>query len=141
MKPTLLLTWALLAAGSTLVLAQQPGDDPFKDLLFAPELVMENQQALALTDDQKSYLKTELRQAQLRFTEQQWKLQDEMERLLALVKQPKVDEQQALAQLEKLLGAERDVKHTQMELLIRIKNSLKPDQQARLQEIKKSKLR
>jgi Spy/CpxP family protein refolding chaperone len=141
MKPTLLLTCALLTAGSTLVLAQQPADDPFKDLLFAPELVMENQQALALTDDQKSYLKTELRQAQLRFTEQQWKLQDEMERLLALVKQPKVDEQQALAQLEKLLGAERDVKHTQMELLIRIKNSLKPDQQARLQQIKKTKLK
>lgn len=135
MKYTSLVLLALVLAGASIVQAQQPPDDPLRDLLFPPELVMQNQQALGLSDDQKNYLKTELRQAQLRFTELQWKLQDEMERLVALLKQPKVDEQQALAQLEKVLAAEHDVKHTQMSLLIRIKNHLKPEQQARLQEI------
>jgi hypothetical protein len=53
-----------------------------------------------------------------------------------LLKPAKVDEQQALLQLEKVLSAERDIKHTQMSLLIRIKNHLTADQQTRLQEIR-----
>jgi len=76
-----------------------------------------------------------MRQAQQRFTEMQWKLQDEMERLAMVIKQPTVDESKALAQLEKVLAAEHDIKLMQMTLLIRIKDHLKPEQQARLQEI------
>jgi Spy/CpxP family protein refolding chaperone len=131
MKSKFLAPFAFFAAA----FAQQPPDDPFKDYLFPPELVMQNQQVLGLTEDQKNYLKTELRQAQQRFTELQWKLQDETDRLTLLVKERTVDEQKALAQLEKVLAAEHDIKHTQMSLLIRIKNHLKPDQQARLQDI------
>jgi Spy/CpxP family protein refolding chaperone len=131
MKSKFLATLALLSAA----FAQQPQDDPFKDYLFPPELVMQNQQALGLTEDQKNYLRTELRQAQQRFTELQWKLEDEMEHLTLLLRESTVDEPKTLAQLEKVLAAERDIKHTQMSLLIRIKNHLKPEQQARLQEI------
>ncbi len=131
MKSTFLVTLAFLSTG----FAQQPPDDPFRDYLFPPELVMQNQQALGLTEDQKNYLKTELRQAQQRFTELQWKLEDEMERLRLLLKEHTVDEPKALAQLDKVLAAERDIKHTQIALLIRIKDHLKPEQQARLQEI------
>lgn len=137
MKSKFLAAFALLTAGFGLVRAQQPQDDPFRDHLFPPELVMQNQQALGLTEDQKNYLKTELRQAQQRFSELQWKLEDEMERLTLLLKEHTVDEAKALAQLEKVIAAERDIKHTQMSLLIRIKNHLKPEQQARLQEIQK----
>jgi|HubBroStandDraft_3_1064219.scaffolds.fasta_scaffold01093_8 Spy/CpxP family protein refolding chaperone len=117
--------------------AEGPADDPMRDHLFPPELVMQNQQALNLSDEQRNFLKTELRQAQMRFTELQWKLSDEMERLVALVKQPQVDEQQTLAQLEKVLAAEREVKRTQISLLVRIKNHLRPDQQALLRELRK----
>jgi Spy/CpxP family protein refolding chaperone len=131
MKSKFLATLALLSAA----FAQQPQDDPFKDYLFPPELVMQNQQALGLTEDQKNYLRTELRQAQQRFTELQWKLEDEVEHLTLLLRERTVDEPKTLAQLEKVLAAERDIKHTQMSLLIRIKNHLKPEQQARLQEI------
>jgi Spy/CpxP family protein refolding chaperone len=127
----------LLLAGTALALAQSPTDDPLRDLFFPPELVMQNQQAIGLGDDQKSFFKTELRQAQQRFTELQWKLADEMERFVALVKQPQVEEQQALAQLDKVLAAEREVKRTQISLLIHIKDHLRPEQQARLQEIRR----
>jgi Spy/CpxP family protein refolding chaperone len=115
--------------------AQQPQDDPFKDYLFPPELVMQNQQALGLTNEQKVSIQSELLQAQQRFTEMQWKLQDEVERLTQLLKERTVDEAKALAQLEKVLAAEHDIKLTQLKLLIRIKNHLKPEQQARLLEI------
>ena len=138
MRSRVLLSLVFLPlAGAALAVAQSPPDDPLRDHFFPPELVMQNQQAISLSDDQKSFFKTELRQAQQRFTELQWKLDDELERFVVLVKQPLVDEPQALAQLDKVLAAEREIKRTQISLLIRLKDHLRPDQQARLQEIRR----
>lgn len=136
-RRTLALTPLLLLAGAALAAAQKPPEDPLRDHFFPPELVMQNQQALGLTDDQRAALKAELRQAQQRFTELQWKLDDEMERFVALIGGPQVNEAQALTQLDKVLAAEREVKRTQVQLLIHIKDRLSPDQQARLQEIRR----
>src|SRR5262249_33310141 len=111
--------------------AQQPPEDPMRDAMFPPELVMQHQQAISLTDEQKNYLKTELRQAQLKFPELQWALQDEVERLVAIVKQNKVDEKEAAAQLDKVLAAEREIKRAQITLLIHIKNNLTAAQQSK----------
>ncbi len=116
--------------------AQQPDQDPIGQSFFAPELVIQHQEAIGLSAEQKEYLKTEIRQAQLKFTELQWKLQDEMEKLVGLAKQPRVDEQQALAQLEKVLAAEREIKKQQVTLLVRIKNKLTPEQQGKLSELR-----
>jgi Spy/CpxP family protein refolding chaperone len=114
----------------------QPGDDPIGQSFFPPELVIQHQEAIGLSEEQKTFLKTEIRQAQLKFTELQWKLQDEMEKMVALVKQPRVEEQEALAQLEKVLASEREIKRAQVTLLVRIKNKLTPEQQAKLSEIR-----
>jgi Spy/CpxP family protein refolding chaperone len=116
--------------------AQHPGDDPIGRNLFPPELVMQNQEAVGLNDEQKTFLKTEIRQAQVKFTDLQWKLQDEMEKMASLIKQPHPDEQQVLAQLEKVLGFEREIKRAQIALLVHIKNKLTPEQQARLEDIR-----
>ena len=124
----------LLATGAAR--AQQPDQDPIGQSFFAPELVIQHQEAIGLSAEQKEYLKTEIRQAQLKFTELQWKLQDEMEKLITLVKQPRVDEQQVLAQLERLLAAEREIKREQVTLLVRIKNKLTAEQQGKLLEIR-----
>jgi Spy/CpxP family protein refolding chaperone len=125
---------ALLASGAAR--GQQPDQDPIGQGFFAPELVIQHQEAIGLSAEQKDFFKAEIRQAQLRFTELQWKLQDEMEKLIALVKQPRVDEQQALAQLEKVLAAEREIKKEQVTLLVRIKNKLTPEQQSKLGELR-----
>src|SRR6267378_7558840 len=102
----------LFAAGASR--AQQPDQDPIGQSFFAPELVIQHQEGIGLSAEQKEYFKTEIRQAQLKFTELQWKLQDEMEKLVSLVKQPRVDEQQILAQLEKLLAAEQQGKLSEL---------------------------
>jgi Spy/CpxP family protein refolding chaperone len=115
--------------------AQQAPEDPLRDVLFPPEVVMQHQQAVGLSDEQKNNLKVEVRQAQLKFTELQWTLQDEMERLSALLKQSKVDEKQAALQLDKVLAAEHEIKRAQLMLLIRIKNNLTPSQQIQLREL------
>ena len=126
---------AFLLAGGTAT-AQQPDQDPIGQSFFAPELVIQHQEAIGLSAEQKEYFKTEIRQAQLKFTELQWKLQDEMEKLVGLAKQPHVDEQQMLAQLEKVLAAEREIKREQVTLLVRIKNKLTPEQQGKLAELR-----
>jgi len=131
---SLLALLGLLAAKP--VRAQQPDPDPMGQNLFAPELVMQHQEAIGLSDEQRTYLKSEIRDAQLKFTEAQFKLQDEMEKMVALVKQPHIEEKDALAQLEKVLAIEREVKRLQVTLLVRIKNKLTPEQQAKLAAIR-----
>ncbi|MCI0332860.1 MAG: periplasmic heavy metal sensor [Planctomycetes bacterium] len=113
----------------------QPPPDPFAGNLFPPELVMQNQQTLGLSEEQKKFLKAELRKMQTSVTELHWDMQDEMEKLAALMKQDQVDEAQALTQLDKVLGLEREIKRTHIGLLIRVKNKLTPEQQAQLRAI------
>jgi len=115
--------------------AQQPPDDPLRGALFPPEAIMQNQQALGLSDDQKNTLKNDLRQAQTRFSELQWALEDAVERLATLLKAPKVDEKTATEQLDKVLNAEREVKRAQLLLLVRLKNGLSAAQQTQLREL------
>src|SRR5215468_7831765 len=110
----------LLVAG--IARAQQPSQDPIGQSFFAPELVIQHQEAIGLSPEQKDFFKAEIRQAQLKFTELQWKLQDEMEKLIAL--------------LDKVLAAEREVKKEQVTLLVRIKNKLTPEQQSKLAELR-----
>ncbi len=136
MRARILCLCAVFLLATGVARAQQPDQDPIGQSFFAPELVIQHQEAIGLSAEQKEYLKTEIRQAQLKFTELQWKLQDEMEKLVTLVKQPRVDEQQVLAQLERLLAAEREIKREQVTLLVRIKNKLTADQQGKLLEMR-----
>lgn len=128
----------LLLLVTTATRAQQPQSDPIAENLFPPELVMQHQQALNLSEEQKEFFKSEFREAQKRFVDLQWKLQDEAEKLAALIKQRQVDETQMLAQLDKLLNAEREIKRMQIALLVRIKNRLTPAQQTQLMELRRS---
>ena len=136
MRAGILCVCAILSLFGVAGYAQQPDQDPIGQSFFAPELVMQHQEAIGLSAEQRDFLKAEIRQAQLKFTELQWKLQDEVERLVALVKQPRVDEQQALAQLERVLAAEREIKKEQVTLLVRIKNKLTPEQQGKLADLR-----
>lgn len=126
----------LLFLSGTPLLAQQQPPDPMGEHLFPPELLMQHQQAIGLSEDQKNFVKAEIQKAQTRFTDVQWQLQDEMEEMVSLVKQGRIDEQKVLAQLEKILNLEREIKRTHLTLVVRMKNKLTLEQQAQLQEIK-----
>jgi Spy/CpxP family protein refolding chaperone len=117
---------------------QQPPDhDPLAQFIFPPELVMQHQREIGLTDEQKAFLRGEIQRVTLRFTELQWQLQDSMEGLASVMKESSVNEQQALSQLDKILDTEREIKHLHIGLAIRIKNKLTPEQQSRLQGMKR----
>jgi hypothetical protein len=84
---------ATLLLGAVLVSAQQPDQpqepkparpaqpprppmDPLGDVMFPPEMVMQHQRELALTDDQKTFMRGEINRTTTRFNELQWQLQD-----------------------------------------------------------------
>ncbi|MEW5978367.1 MAG: periplasmic heavy metal sensor [Acidobacteriota bacterium] len=127
----------LFVAGVPALRAQPPqGHDVLSENLFAPDLVMSHQSAIGLDENQKAYLRAEILKTQTRFTEFQWKLQELMEGLVELLKQHPADEAKVIAQLDKVLGTEREIKTTQITLMVRIKNKLTLEQQSRLRQIR-----
>lgn len=113
--------------------AQQP-PDPIAENVFPPELVLQHQDAIALTDSQREAIRNEIKSTQGRFLDLQWSLQGEVSKLATLLKPARVDEPKAVTQLGKVLDAEREVKRAQITLLVRIKNILTPEQQTKLAE-------
>jgi len=143
MRAKTLLLSAVLLVGALSAIAQQPPPghaphDPVGEALFPPELVMQNQQAIGLDEAQKTFIRSEVLKAQTRFTELQWQLQDAMETLAGLMQQNPVGEQKVMAQLDKILPIEREVKRAQLTLMIRIKNMLTPEQQDKLRQLRPS---
>ena len=132
MSALLLAAWLVIAPAAG---AQQPSD-PIADNLFPPELVMQHQQEIGLTDEQRNAIIAELSRAQPRATEAQWKLQREVQALAALLKQETIDEERLLAQLDRVLALERDIKRVQLTLAARIRTRLTPDQRAKLQSLR-----
>jgi Spy/CpxP family protein refolding chaperone len=157
MKLKLIGLFAIVLALVVVALSQQPPDapsppppaqqgpqhppqpprppDPIAQNLFSPELVMQNRQALGLSDEQKAAIKDELMKASARFNDLNWQMQDEMETMANLTRGTTVDEQRVLAQLDKILSIEREVKRTQISLSIRLKNKLTAEQQTQLQQL------
>ena len=147
MKKRIALLILVMAAaallGPALVSAQQPQQpqqppppmDPLGDVMFPPELIMGHTRDLGLTDEQKTFMRAEIQKSTTRFNELQWQVQDAMEALHALMKANPVSEQQALAQLDKVLDTEREIKRLHFGLAIALKNKLTPEQQAKLHEL------
>jgi Spy/CpxP family protein refolding chaperone len=93
---------------------------------------------IGLDDAQKTAIKNEVMKVQGRFTDLQFELQGESEKMIRLLQEKPVDETKVLAEVDRILGIEKEVKKMQVALLVRIKNVLSPAQQAKLTEIQKS---
>src|SRR2546421_10539559 len=119
----------------------QPPDDPLADAMLPPEMIMQHARELNLTPEQKTFMRDEIQKTTTRFNDLQWQLQDAMEALHETMKGNQVNEQQALAQLGKILDAEREIKKLHMSMAVRIKNKLTPEQQMKLQSMRRSRER
>jgi len=137
MKRKVYLMCVVLVLVAARFWAEQPSADPLAEYLYPPELVMQNQQVLGLTEEQKTAIRKDIQTAQSAFTDWQWKLQDQVETLVSLIKQDRIDEQKVLTQLDQILNLEREIKRTHFTLVVRIKNKLTSDQIAKLAELKK----
>ena len=113
------------------------GDDPLGKLLLSPDLVMSHQQAIALTELQRQGIQSNMVDTQKKLLDQQFKLQSEVEKLQSLLKSTTPDETKVLDEMDKVLGAERDIKRAQLSLMVKLKNSLTQQQQAQLELLRK----
>ena len=118
-------------------MAATPGQvDPFATYMFPPELVMQYQDAISLKDDQRAAIQGAIQEAQSKVMPMQWALAQESEKLSKALDTTTVDEKAAQAQIDRIIGVEREIKRAQMNLLIRVKNALTPEQQARLRQLR-----
>jgi len=134
------LTLAVLCAGAAPA-QPAPGDDPIARLLFPPDKVLGHGQEIGLDDTQRQSIRGELQKAQARFLDLQLDMQPEAERMMQLLKERPVDETKVLAQADRVMSLEHDVKKTQLTLLIHIKNLLTPEQQAKMTELQRAETR
>jgi Spy/CpxP family protein refolding chaperone len=105
---------------------------------FTPEHIMQHQNAIGLSSDQQTAIREAMKKMIAQFTDLEWQESAETEALVNVVKQDRPDEKQVLAQLDKVLNVENEIKRLRTGLLVRIKNILTPEQQAQLRGIKKT---
>ena len=142
-----ILAFAFVIGTTSLAAQGQPpgqrspsgGPDDWGRNFFAPELVMQHQSEIGLQDTQRAALTSAIQQAQAKFMDVQWKLSAEGEKMSRLLQGAQVDETQVLEEVDRILALEREVKKTQISLMVRIKNTLTPAQQSKLSEIRNRK--
>jgi Spy/CpxP family protein refolding chaperone len=136
---SILTACAVLCLASTTAAqqaAQAPAHvrDPLAGSFFPPELIMQNQQVLRLTEEQRSAMIAEIQRVQEQAQPIQWQLTQMVERFATMLREPRVDEGAALTILDSVLQLEREMKRLQIGLLVRLKNRLTEQQQALLRE-------
>jgi Spy/CpxP family protein refolding chaperone len=101
--------------------------------MFPPELVMAHQREIGLRDEQRRAITQAIRETQAKDVALRWEITDAHAELIEEVEAPRVDAKAALALAEKMIGNETRIKLAHLALLIRIKNTLDPEQHSRLQ--------
>lgn len=130
---------AALLATASLAAAQNPKpDDAFAQALFDPQLVLRHAQAIGLTPAQRRTILDELKATQTALAPLQANMMEPALALIELLGQTRVDEAKVVAKMDQVLEIENEVKKKQAALLVRIKNTLNPEQQARLRELRNS---
>jgi len=112
-------------------------EDPIARYLVPPEMIMAHSQELNLQDKQRAAIKSEVQKAQSKFIDAQWDMKEESEKMVRLLQQAPADEARILEQADKVMALEREIKKTQLALLIRIKNVLTAEQLAKLDAIRR----
>jgi Spy/CpxP family protein refolding chaperone len=144
----LLVAWLAVGASAVAAVAAEtladapsaaaPADDPIAQNLFPPELIMKHGGEIGLDAQQRGAIKEAVQQAQSKFLDAQWEMQEESGKMVRLLQARPVDEKAVLAEIDRILDFERQIKRAQISLLVRLKNLLTPAQQARLAELRRA---
>jgi len=113
-----------------------PGRPLFLEHLYRPEVIMRNQGALALTQEQRAGIAASIKSAQERLSPLQWDLEARSEALAKLVEPDKVDVEKVLATATETIEIEGKIKREHLRLMLEIKNQLTPEQIAKLRNLR-----
>jgi len=115
---------------------ENDADDPIAQAFFDPELVMQNRQQIGITDAQWDQISGELRELQRSAVDLEWEMAEAGQDLIEIANHERVDEAEALVAARRIFDVESQIKTIQMQMLIRIKNVLTPQQQSTLRTIR-----
>ena len=105
-------------------------------ILFAPELVLQNIEKLDLNDSQVQAIEANIDATKEQVSDTQETLKTEMTTLDQLLQTESGDEATILAQLDKVLQTEQQIKSLQFSMLVRIRGQLTEAQRGSLEEIR-----
>jgi Spy/CpxP family protein refolding chaperone len=114
-----------------------PATGDFSQHLYPPELIMQNQGRLKITEPQREAILQEIYKVQATAAQVQWRVSDESEKLNQLLERENVPESEALAQADRMMNSELAVKRAQLTMLIRIRNLLTVEQKAMLNDLRR----
>ena len=109
---------------------------PMADSLFPPDLLLSNQIAIGLTEDQVASIKKALNETHPKVIDVQTSLQRVTEQLNDQLESPRIDEGAALNLASQAMDLEKQIKTAHMTLLIRVKNLLTPEQQEKAKALR-----
>lgn len=133
--PQILLVGFLLSCGGAALRAQAL-PEPIVQNFYPPELVRVTYPALNLTDDQKATLQAADERISNRIAQNKKAIAQETARLATLVKAEKLDSDAILAQTDRILALEQDSQRATLALMLKIRETLTPEQQAKLKDFK-----
>ena len=139
-KNSLTMLGLCLVLLSSIASAQGVGQqkDVFKGKLFAPNIILENQDALDLNKEQFTAIRAAVVEVQGSVAEHEWDLREAYMKVLADLDEVPIDEDQVMQNVEAALLAENKVKQLQVTMLIRLRNLLTDEQVQYLQGLQEN---
>lgn len=135
MKKLIIGTFVVLSF-ATWVYPQTNAEQSLRRYIFSPQFLRRHQQELRLTEEQRSYIVKQINEIQAKFTPLQWRLENELRKLIDLVESRSSKEGDILKQLDVVLDLEKDIKSQQLLLAIRIRNTLNEEQLRKLRDLR-----
>ena len=137
-KSSLTLLGVCLVLLTTAANAQGIGQqkDVFKGKLFAPNIILEHQDALGLSKEQFTAIKTAVVEVQAGVAEHEWDLREAYMKVMADLDEVPVNEEKIMTNVQAALLAENQVKKMQVTMLIRLRNLLTDEQIQYLQGLR-----
>lgn len=110
--------------------------DIFKMKLYSTDNLMEVREEIGLTDAQVAKVKKLHSENAGSFSTLKWDLDEATTKLRKMLEQPKIDQTAVSKQMDEVLRLENQMKKTQLNTMVSIKNELTPEQITKLEERK-----
>jgi len=134
MKKGFLCLLAVASLGMGSALAEET-KDVFRGKLFAPNIILENREALQLSKEQFTAIRAAVVEVQAGVAEHEWDMQEAYQALMLELDKSPIDEGSVLEYAGTALLAENQVKKKQMAMLVRLKNLLTAEQIDHLESV------
>jgi hypothetical protein len=100
MKTKVFFLFVFCILGSRPLHAQAQVSDPMADWLFPPDFVIQQERAIKLNAEQRAFIQAEIKSMEAHMRTAERLVREGSEKLLALVKRERVNEQEALEQVD-----------------------------------------